>query len=60
MFHVYWPANAALTLFLIVFVIIIILRFGPRLCKLRHTTLPDEHQWQEKIYEQKVPFESYA
>ncbi|XP_017780294.1 PREDICTED: uncharacterized protein LOC108565381 [Nicrophorus vespilloides] len=54
MFHVYWPATACLTLFLIVGVIMVMLRYGPRLCKLRHTALPTDADWEEKAFEQKV------
>lgn len=59
MFHVYWPATACLTLFLIVGVIIAMLRCGPRLCGLRHTTFVDEEngEWDdERAYEQKVSY----
>ncbi|XP_063910347.1 uncharacterized protein LOC135127711 [Zophobas morio] len=56
MFHVYWPATACLTLFLIVGVIIAMLRYGPRLCKTRHVALPDDSEWQQKAYEQKISY----
>lgn len=43
-------------MFLIVGVIIVMLRFGHRLCKLRHTALPDDNDWEDKAYEQKVSY----
>ncbi|XP_068918302.1 uncharacterized protein wrm2 [Tenebrio molitor] len=56
MFHVYWPATACLTLFLIVGVIIVLLRWGPRFCKTRHVALDVERDWQQQAYEQKVSY----
>jgi len=52
-FHVYWPALTILTLF-IVCVIIVLLRWGPKFCKTRNTALPDQYDWEDKTYEQKV------
>lgn len=60
MFHAVWPATAFVTLFLVVGVIIILLRFGPRICKTRHHTFPDESEWVQKTYNQNVGFESFA
>lgn len=60
MLHVYWPPLAFVTLLLVLSVIIIMLRFGPQLCRTRHTALPDETEWREKTYEQRVNYESYA
>ncbi|XP_067003271.1 uncharacterized protein [Anabrus simplex] len=54
-FHVFWPACAALTMF-IVLIIVIILKYGPKLCKTRHTTKPSEEEWLDKTYEQKVSY----
>lgn len=56
MFHVYWPASAALTMFVLCCVIFMMLRYGPRICKTRHVTLPDDKEWEEKAYEQKVSY----
>ncbi|XP_065171757.1 uncharacterized protein wrm2 [Atheta coriaria] len=56
MLHIYWPVTACVTMFLIVGVIIVMLRFGHRLCKLRHTALPDDNDWEDKAYEQKVSY----
>lgn len=39
MFHVYWPASAALALFVVI-VIVLILRFSDKWCGARHSTLP--------------------
>lgn len=55
MFHVYWPATAALTM-VVLGVILVMLRFGPRLCKTRHHTKPDEADWEDKTYEQRVSY----
>lgn len=52
MFHVYWPACAFLTMF-VVCVMMAILKFGPRYCKTRHTTLPPratDEEWDSKTY----------
>jgi len=38
MFHVWWPATAILTLFIVV-VLVLILRYSDRLCLARQTTL---------------------
>lgn len=54
-FIILYPAVAALALF-IVGVIIIMLRFGPRLCGLRHHALPDNHDWQERVYEHEISY----
>ncbi|XP_012158024.1 uncharacterized protein LOC101459033 [Ceratitis capitata] len=54
-FILLYPAVAALALF-IVGVIIVILRFGPRLCGLRHHALPDNHEWDEKSYEHEISY----
>lgn len=52
-FHVYWPALSVLTLF-IVLVIIILLRWGPKFCKTRNTTISGQYDWEEKSYEQRI------
>lgn len=56
MFHVYWPATACLTLVLIVGVIIVMLRWGPRLCRTRNVALPERTDWQHRVYEQTVTY----
>jgi hypothetical protein len=56
MFHVYWPAVAALTMIVFLGVIVIMLKYGPRLCRTRHTAKPNEFDWQDKTYEQKVSY----
>ncbi|XP_044758324.1 uncharacterized protein LOC123316345 [Coccinella septempunctata] len=55
MFHVYWAATALLTMF-IVGVIIVMLRWGPQLCKLRHTAIPDERDWGRKSYDHNISY----
>ncbi|XP_056631343.1 uncharacterized protein LOC130441610 [Diorhabda sublineata] len=56
MFHLYWPATCALTLFLIVGVIMVMLKWGPVICKTRHTALPDRkvYQYGVRAYEQEI------
>ncbi|XP_018567129.1 uncharacterized protein LOC108907809 [Anoplophora glabripennis] len=56
MFHVYWPATACLTLFLIVGVIMVMLRWGPRICRTRNVALPERTDWQHRVYEQTVTY----
>lgn len=56
-----YPAVAALAMF-IVGVIIVMLRFGPQLCHLRHHTLPDDHNewrsddrvWRGEAYDHEI------
>lgn len=51
-----YPAIAVLAMFVLM-VIILILRFGARWCKLRHTTFSDQEYWNEdEAYEQKVSY----
>ncbi|XP_063392841.1 uncharacterized protein LOC134678281 [Cydia fagiglandana] len=60
-FLMLYPAVAVLSLFILL-VIILMLRFGARWCKLRHDTLPVHHAvvqgyWREdEAYEQKVSY----
>ncbi|XP_026480559.1 uncharacterized protein LOC113387015 [Ctenocephalides felis] len=54
-FIILYPAVAMLALF-IVGVIMILLRYGPVLCKVRHHALPDESDWHSKTYEQKITY----
>lgn len=60
MFYIYWPLIAFLTLFLVVGTIMVLLRFGPVICRTRHVTLPDRDDWQHRIYSQHIGFESLA
>lgn len=55
MFHVYWAGTAFLTMF-IVGVIIVMLRCGPALCKVRHTTLSDEKDWGRESYDHSISY----
>lgn len=51
-----YPAVAVLCMFVLV-VIILMLRFGARWCKLRHTAFADQEYWNEDdAYEQKVSY----
>ncbi|XP_016969422.2 uncharacterized protein LOC108037377 [Drosophila rhopaloa] len=50
-----YPAVAFLALF-IVGVIMVMLRFGPRLCGLRHHALPDDDDLREKTYEHEISY----
>lgn len=57
MFHVYWPMTAFVTLILVVGAIMGLLKWGPKFCKLRHTTLPDnnKHEYlRHRGYEQDI------
>ncbi|XP_072930754.1 uncharacterized protein wrm2 [Epargyreus clarus] len=55
-FLMMYPAIAILSLFVLM-VIILILRFGARWCKLRHVTFADQEYWnEEEAYEQKVSY----
>ncbi|XP_019868859.1 uncharacterized protein LOC109597572 [Aethina tumida] len=56
MFAAFWPATACLTIFFIVGVIMIMLRYGPRICGLRHTAFTDDDDWEHKTYEQTVSY----
>lgn len=57
MFHVYYPPLLFLALF-IVAVIVILLRYGPKFLKTRHTTLPPQADWYDVRYE--APAVSFA
>ncbi|EDV50496.1 uncharacterized protein LOC6544487 [Drosophila erecta] len=50
-----YPAVAAVALF-IVGVIIVMLRYGPRLCGLRHHALPDDDDLRGKTYEHEISY----
>lgn len=55
-FLVMYPAVAMLAMF-VVGVIIILLKFGPVICGVRHHALPDMKEWEdEKAYEQTVSY----
>lgn len=55
-FLILYPAIAALAMFVLT-VIILILRFGAQWCKLRHTTFADQDYYNEDdAYEQKVSY----
>lgn len=55
-FMMLYPAVAVVSMFVLM-VIILILRFGARLCKLRHTTLREQDYWNDDdAYEQKVSY----
>ncbi|XP_052119743.1 uncharacterized protein LOC113203460 [Frankliniella occidentalis] len=54
-FHIFYPALAVLALCMAV-LIMVMLRYGPKLCKLRHTAKPPEYDWEDKTYEQKVSY----
>lgn len=55
-FLVMYPAVALLAMF-IVGIIIILLRFGPVICGVRHHALPDIREWEDdKAYDQGVSY----
>ncbi|XP_054013216.1 uncharacterized protein LOC128895031 [Hylaeus anthracinus] len=51
--HIFWPATTCLTL-VVVCVIIVVLKYGSRICKLRHTALPSDQEWEGKAYSRKL------
>ncbi|XP_053971125.1 uncharacterized protein LOC128872456 [Hylaeus volcanicus] len=51
--HIFWPASTCLTL-VVVCVIIVVLKYGSRICKLRHTALPSDQEWEGKAYSRKL------
>ncbi|XP_071445916.1 uncharacterized protein wrm2 [Hetaerina americana] len=55
MFHPYWPPLTALALF-VIGSIILVLKYGPKLCKARHEPRPSDDEWEDKTYEQKVSY----
>jgi uncharacterized integral membrane protein len=55
MFHFYWPPLLFLAMF-VLGVIMALLRYGPRFLNIRHTTRPDEADWQDKTYEQSLSY----
>lgn len=51
-----FPAVAFLLAF-IIGVIIVLLKWGPQICGVRHHALPDEREWEEdKAYEQGISY----
>ncbi|KFB45047.1 CG43781, isoform A [Anopheles sinensis] len=50
-----YPAVAMLAMF-IVLVIMLILRYGAQLCRLRHHALPDDQDLRDQAYDQKVSY----
>jgi hypothetical protein len=53
-FIVIYPGVAMLAMF-IVLVIMVLLRYGPQICKVRHTALPDDKELgEDHAYEQRV------
>lgn len=54
-FIILYPAVAALALF-IVGVIIIMLRYGHRLCGLRHHALPENEEYRERAYDHEISY----
>ncbi|XP_051163271.1 uncharacterized protein LOC127282812 [Leptopilina boulardi] len=51
--HVFWPASACLTLF-VVGVIMVLLKHGPKFCKTRNVAFPSDEEWEEKTYSRKI------
>jgi len=49
-----FPGTAFVTMF-VVGVIIVLLRYGPRICGVRHHAVPDINEWEEgRAYDQRV------
>lgn len=53
--QVFWPPVACLVLFIAV-VIMLMLRFGSKICKLRHTAYERRTDWEDHAYEQRVSY----
>ncbi|CAB0015030.1 unnamed protein product [Nesidiocoris tenuis] len=53
--HIFWPPLAMLVLFIAV-VVMLMLRYGSRWCRLRHGPLPEKPDWSDQAYEQRVSF----
>lgn len=51
--HVFWPASTVLTLF-VIGVILALLKYGPRFFKMRHDTLSNDREWDDKTYSRDV------
>lgn len=49
MFHVYYAPLLFLVMFIVV-AIVVLLRYGPRFLKMRHTTLPSSIAWYDADY----------
>lgn len=55
-FMLIYPAVAMLAM-CVLGVIMVILKYGPKLCKVRHHALPDQREWEDdKAYDQTVSF----
>lgn len=55
-FLILYPAVALLAM-CIVGVIMVLLRFGPVICGVRHHALPDDREWEEdKAYDHKISY----
>lgn len=50
-----FPAVAFL-LALIIGVIIVLLKWGPIICGVRHHALPDEREWDDKVYDHGISY----
>lgn len=50
-----YPAVAILALF-VLGVVVVIIKHGPRLCKVRHHALTTQYDWEDHAYEQKVSY----
>lgn len=51
-----FPA-VAFVIALIIFVIIVLLKWGPQICGVRHHALPDEREWEEdKAYDHGISY----
>lgn len=57
MIYVVMFPGLAFILALIIGVIIVMLKFGPQICGLRHHAIPNEREWEEdKAYEQGISY----
>lgn len=53
--HIFWPPLAALAIFVIV-VVMLMLRYGEKWCRLRHNTLEEKADWSDEAYEQRISY----
>lgn len=57
MFYAVLFPGIAFVVALIIGVIIVMLKFGPQICGVRHHAIPDDREWEEqKAYEQGISY----
>lgn len=57
MFYAVMFPGIAFVVALIIGVIIVMLKYGPQICGVRHHAVPDDREWEEqKAYEQGISY----